>query len=259
VAVTVAFLAWFVCIARGRMPQGFRDLLSYVLRYGAQTYGYAFLLTDRYPDSDPAQAPTSEATPEHPIRVSVDDDLRRSRLTVVFRLLLALPHLVWLVLWWLAAVVAAVASWFVTVARGRSPEPLHRFLAAFVRYETHVYAFLFLVANPFPGFTGAQGTYPVDLRVEPPRGQSRWIAGFRLVLVVPALLVASGLASALWIVGIFGWFAALVTGRMPRGLRNLGAYALRYSAQTHGYALLLTDRYPYSGPPAETRTEAAAV
>ena len=35
---------------------------------------------------------------------------------------------------------------------------------------------------------------------------------------------------------------------MPRGLRNAGALALRYQAQTHGYVLLLTDAYPYTGP-----------
>jgi hypothetical protein len=35
---------------------------------------------------------------------------------------------------------------------------------------------------------------------------------------------------------------------MPRGLRNIGAYALRYQAQTFGYLLLLSDAYPYSGP-----------
>ena len=42
--------------------------------------------------------------------------------------------------------------------------------------------------------------------------------------------------------------AALVTGRMPEGLRNLGAYGLRYSAQINAYLYLLTERYPYSGP-----------
>lgn len=54
-----------------------------------------------------------------------------------------------------------------------------------------------------------------------------------------------------------GWFAALVTGRMPRSLRNAGWYAVRYSAQFGAYAWLLTDRYPFSGPPA--REEPAGI
>ena len=51
---------------------------------------------------------------------------------------------------------------------GRSPAALHRFLSAYVRYTTHVYAFLLLVANPFPGFSGEPGSYPVDLEIDPP-------------------------------------------------------------------------------------------
>ena len=47
---------------------------------------------------------------------------------------------------------------------------------------------------------------------------------------------------------MLGWFAALFTGRMPLGLRNAGAYALRYLAQINGYLLLVTGAYPYSGP-----------
>jgi hypothetical protein len=37
---------------------------------------------------------------------------------------------------------------------------------------------------------------------------------------------------------------------MPTGFRNVGAWALRYVAQTNAYHYLLTDRYPYSGPEA---------
>jgi hypothetical protein len=35
---------------------------------------------------------------------------------------------------------------------------------------------------------------------------------------------------------------------MPEGLRNLGAFCLRYSSQTSAYSLLLTDHYPYAAP-----------
>ena len=262
-AFVVAFLAWFACLARGRMPRGFRDLLAYALRYNAQTTGYLFLLTGRYPTSDPAEprGPGTDGYPvDHPVRLDVDDDRRRSRLTVAFRLLLALPHLVWLALWSVAALVAGVANWLVTLAAGRSPLVLHRFLSAYVRYTVHVAAFLFLVANPFPGFTGAPGRYPIDVEIGGPDRQHRLVTLVRLLLAVPALLVSSGLGSLLFVAGLLGWFASLVTGRMPEGLRNAGAYALRYQGQTNAYLYVLTDRYPYSGPslPAEEPVEPEA-
>ena len=43
-------------------------------------------------------------------------------------------------------------------------------------------------------------------------------------------------------------WAALVTGRMPDGMRDFGAFSVRYLAQTLAYALVLTDRYPHAGP-----------
>lgn len=248
VLILVAFLAWFACLALGRMPQGFRDFQACALRYGAQTWGYLLLLTDRYPSSDPAEPPASPPPQPQTIRIAVDDDLRRSRLTILFRLLLFLPHLVWFLLWSIAAFFAVLAGWFVTLAAGRLPAGLHRFLAAYIRYGTHISAYVFIVANPFPGFTGTAGTYPVDLEVDPPARQSRWITLFRLFLAIPAWVVAGGLGSVLVAVGLLGWFAGLVTGRMPQGLRNLGAYAIRYNAQAHAYLYLLTDRYPYTGP-----------
>ena len=45
------------------------------------------------------------------MRLTVTDDLRRSRLTVFFRLLLAIPHFIWWTLWTIAALLAAVANW----------------------------------------------------------------------------------------------------------------------------------------------------
>jgi Domain of unknown function (DUF4389) len=250
VAATIAFLAWFVCVGRGRMPEGFQDALDYLLGYSAQVSGYVFLLTDRYPDSDPAVYEAANVYRGDPVRLYVDDELRRSRLTTFFRLALATPHIVWLTVWWIAGVFAAIANWFVLLFRGRPSPRLHRFLARLVRYQTHVYAFLLLVGNPFPGFTGRPGTYPVALELPGPARQPRLVTGFRGILAIPAGMIASAIVSSAWLAAFFMWFYALLAGRAPRGLRNLSAFALRYGAQTQAYALLVTDRYPYTGPTA---------
>jgi len=176
-------------------------------------------------------------------------DLRRSRLTVFFRLPLAIPHIVWLALWTIAAVLVGIVNWFATLFRGAPPRVFHRFFAAYVRYQLHVYAFLYLAANPFPGFTGEAGRYPLDLLVPAePQRQNRWKTGFRIILAVPAWIVNAALGWALILTAIYTWFVAIATGSAPWGLRNLSAYALRYGAQLNAYAYLLTDRYPHASP-----------
>jgi cobalamin synthase len=250
VAATVAFFAWFVCLFRGRMAQGFRDLLAYLIGYSAQVTGYLLLLTDRYPNSDPAVYEGANVFREDPIRVDVQDDLRRSRLTVFFRLLLAVPHFVWLTLWGIAVFFALIASWFATLFRGRTPAGLHRFISSYARYQVHVFAYIQLVGNPFPGFTGRPGSYPIDVEIAGPERQNRWVTGFRLILALPALMVSGALGTSAYVAAFLTWFFALARGRAPRGLRNLGAFELRYYAQLLGYLYLLTDSYPYSGPSA---------
>ena len=245
-----ALLGWFAALAQARLPRGLRDAIAYALSYSAQLDAYLFLLTDRYPNSDPQVAIGELPVRTDPIGLEVGDDLRRSRLTVFFRLLLVLPHLIWLTLWAILAYLVAIVNWFATLFRGVSPDGLHRFLAAYVRYQNHVYAYMFLIANPFPGFTGKAGSYPVEPLIEGPRPQNRWKVFFRLLLALPALLLDTAYGGLLGVVALLGWFASLANGRMPLGMRNAGALALRYAAQTNGYLLLLTDAYPYSGPTA---------
>jgi hypothetical protein len=248
VVLTVAVLGWFACLARGQMPRGMRNVAAYGIRYTAEVYLYFLLVTRRYPSSDPTLPWEAGSPPFRPVRLAVTDDRRRSRLTTFFRFPLTVPHFVWLSLWGTLVVLAVIANWFVALVRGRSAASLHRFVAAYLRYQTHVFAFLWMVANPFPGFTGKPG-YPVDLQIDAPEPQSRWVTGFRLVLAIPALVLSSAVQWLLFAAGIGGWFAALVTGRMPEGLRNAGAHSLRYSAQVNAYGAVLTDRYPFSGPP----------
>ena len=249
VAFVAAFLLWWVGVFRGRSSRGLRDLVAYCIGYAAQYSAYLFLVTDRYPYSGPnAFAAARPDEPAHPVSLSVTGDLRRSRMLVLFRLPVAIPHIVWYVLWTIVALVVIVLNWLCALAIGRPPQPFHRFLSAYVRYGIHLGAFFFLVANPFPGFVGAAGSYPVDLQLPPPEPQRRVVTLFRLFLAVPAFMISSGLYGALFSAGFLGWFVSLVRGEMPDGLRNLGAFVLRYGGQTDAYAFLLTERYPDAGP-----------
>lgn len=246
--VVAAFLGWFFALARSWMPRGLRDLVAYGLSYAGQVWAYMTLLTDRYPSSDPLTAIGPLPVRDDPIRLESRDDLVRNRLTVFFRLLLAIPHLIWLALWGIVAIFAAIGNWFATLFTATSPAGLHRFLTSYVRYQLHVGAYLYLIGNPFPGFAGERGSYPIELRVADRAPQNRWKVGFRLVLALPAVLLATAYGSFLFTVAILGWFASLFIGTMPLGLRNAGALGLRYTAQFYGYLFLVTDAYPYSGP-----------
>jgi 2-(1,2-epoxy-1,2-dihydrophenyl)acetyl-CoA isomerase len=180
----------------------------------------------------------------HPVQLVVTDDLKRWRLTVALRWVLALPHIFVLGVWTYVAFPVTLVNWFITLARGRPSTGVHAWTSRLIRYQAHVYAYLYLVADPYPSFRGWPGRYPVDVAIAPPAEQVRWKTLLRIVLVIPAYVFATVLGYVLSLVAFLGAFYALATGRYPKGFRDLSAYCLRFQAQTFGYLLLVTDRYP---------------
>jgi Domain of unknown function (DUF4389) len=179
----------------------------------------------------------------HPIGLIVTDDLRRSRLTVFFRLLLVIPHLIWLYLWSIPVTFAVIISWFAALFTGRVPAGLHNFDAGFLRYSTRVTGYMFLLADPWPPFSSSR-PYPIDVRVDPAGPQSRLTVLFRIVLAIPALILVYVFRTVNQIVAFLAWFYCLALGKMNEGMRNISAWLLRFEVQTYAYLLLLTGRYP---------------
>jgi hypothetical protein len=182
-------------------------------------------------------------TADHPIGLIVTDELQRSRLTVFFRLILAIPHVIVLYLWGIAAFVAVIVAWFAALFTTHLPDGLHNFIAQYLRYSTHVLGYLYLLADPWPSFSPNE-PYPIDVRIEGPQPQGRLGVFFRIILAIPALLLASIFRNVNGIVALLGWFYSLATGRMNQGMRDLSSWLLRYELQTYGYVFLLTSRYP---------------
>lgn len=192
------------------------------------------------------EAPITAVAAHHPVRLRISDDLQRTRLTVFFRLILAIPHFLWLALLAIVVALGVIGNWFATLIQGRSPLGLHNFLAGYLRYSTHVSAYMFLIADPFPGFylINLKQDYPIDLEIDPPQEQNRWTVAFRVILAIPAMIVMQILRNLSGVLAFFSWFIALFTARVPEGIRNFAALALRYESQTYAYIALLTPRYP---------------
>jgi hypothetical protein len=77
--------------------------------------------------------------------------------------------------------------------------------------------------------------------VEP---RSRLTTFFRLLLVIPAIIVAFFWYVAAICVTVVAWFALLFTGHYPPGLYEFNAKTIRMVQRVSSYCYLLTDTYP---------------
>jgi uncharacterized protein DUF4389 len=73
---------------------------------------------------------------------------------------------------------------------------------------------------------------------------SRLKTAFRLVLLVPQMIVVWALGVAAYVVVILGWFGALVMGRLPTWVGEYLESYVQYWTRVAGYGFLLTDSYP---------------
>jgi hypothetical protein len=203
------------------------------------------------PAQPPAQPPAPPAQPmnQHPIRLVVADDLQRSRLTVLVRLIMTYPSLLYLALWSIPASFVLFAQWWYTLFAQRPHPRMHAFLSRFVRQYTVVTAFSLILANPYPNQRGLPGDYPIDVEIDPSEHQAWWKTLLRSLLAIPAYILAYIFGYLAQIVAIINWIVGIIMGRIPRGLRDFGCYMLRYQTQTWAYVFLLTDRYPALSTP----------
>jgi hypothetical protein len=187
------------------------------------------------------------------IRVVSEEPLRRRRLAVLFRAVLFVPHYIVLSVWSLLALPVLVVGWVVAILRGRLPQWVQRFLAAYLRYMGQVTAWFDLLSGKYPRPHRTR-EHPFAIEVPELRPQRRLVTLLRIPLAVPAIVLASVFGVILATITIGAWFVALLLGRTTAGLQELGTYCLRYHLETYGYLFLLTSRYPKlepAEPPAE--------
>jgi hypothetical protein len=133
-------------------------------------------------------------------------------------------------------------GWFAILFTGRFPASMRGFALFIFHWWQNVGAYMMLQAAPYPPF-GAE-PYPLDLRVEPAEQYNRWAVGFRILLVIPHIVVLAFLALAQAIVTVIAWFAILFTGRYPEGMFDFSVGVSRWAARVAAYFFLFVDEYP---------------
>jgi Domain of unknown function (DUF4389) len=152
-ARAVAVVAWFAIVFTGRLPEGLANLLCLFIRYNNRALAYAGFLREEYPPfAYDVVAPDPGGYPA--VQTGFAPELEnRNRVTVGFRLILAIPQLIVLVFLGIAVIVVWVIGFFAVLFTARWPEGLRTFVVGVMRWYTRVEAYVGLLTDAYPPFS----------------------------------------------------------------------------------------------------------
>jgi hypothetical protein len=100
--------------------------------------------------------------------------------------------------------------------------------------------------SPTTPYLGANGGEPEPpaLLVDRVLQRGRLSVAFRVLLLIPQIIVLYVLGLVALIVLVLGWFAALFIGRLPDPFSRYLRHYVGYAARVVAYSMFLTDAYP---------------
>jgi hypothetical protein len=144
VAAVLAVVSWFTIVFSGEHILPIRQYTRFYLRWRVRALSYLMLLEDQYPPFGDGPYPASVTV--------ADPTAPRDRLTVGFRLILAIPHFIVLIFlltaWWATTIV----SWFAILITGRYPRGLYAFGVGVFQWTIRLEAYLLLLIDEYPPF-----------------------------------------------------------------------------------------------------------
>jgi Domain of unknown function (DUF4389) len=177
-AFFVLIVGWFGALFTGQLPEFAHTFLGGVIRWEIRVNAYVFLLTDTYP-------PFSLEDLEYPVRTILPTGGPLNRVSVFFRIILAIPAGVFaqIVLNGLSFPLLFV-MWIVVIVTGRMPPPLYDAYAALLRYQARFHSWFTMITSEYawgmlgdfvpapqassPPATGAVGAAPTAPTQPPP-------------------------------------------------------------------------------------------
>ena len=187
----------------------------------------------------------------YPASMTVDAPDQVDRWRPLVQWLLAIPHFLVLEVLEVLAFVAALVSWFAIVVTGKDIEGLQGLRMMRLRYMMRTQVYATFMVEEYPPFAFATtGADPGDVarvrvEVEPQlEDRNRLTTFFRLLLALPHFLALAVLMLGAAICVVIGFFAVLITGGWPDGLRRFVLGVMRWGVRVQAYVYLLTDEYP---------------
>jgi hypothetical protein len=144
-AQILGLIQWFIIVVTGRRNEDIFLLQRQYIGFAARTYTYMSFLYDAYP-------PIGDRAGETGLALECTYEEQANRVTTLFRLILAIPALLLLLVLAVGALIVAVVAWFVILFTAKMPEGLFRYLLKVHQLGVRFNAYLLLMTDTYPRF-----------------------------------------------------------------------------------------------------------
>lgn len=199
---------------------------------------------------------------KYPVTLDIDYSDKSDRLTVFFRLILAIPIFIILglvtgyeniddnttnaVKWGIAAGgIIIVPTLLMILIRQKYPKWWYNWNLELTKFSIRVGAYIFLLRDEYPSTDEEQAVHINIPYPDVKKDLVNWMPLVKWLLAIPHVIVLCFLWIGAIIAVILAWFAILFTGTHPKGIFDFIVGVMRWTLRVNAYALLLTtDEYP---------------
>lgn len=152
VSQIVSLISWFAIVFTGRMPAGLASFQAMYLRYNMRVNVYIGFLDDQYPPF--AFDMTADDPGTTAVSVNFQPQLEdRNRLTVLVRLIMAIPAALFAIVVGIVAIVCHFLSFFAVLFTGRWPAGLRGWIVSVLGVDIRLNAYMTLLTDDYPPFS----------------------------------------------------------------------------------------------------------
>ncbi len=152
VAYLATWLTWIPVLFTGHYPGWGYALVGGYLRWATRVGTWLYLLSGSYPtfSGGPADG-------QH-VRVLFDEQRPINRLWgipligIAIRAIILIPHFIVLYLLGIVVAFLVLFAWIPVLIKGRQADLVYNIVGGWVRWAMRVYAYLLLLAGPYPPF-----------------------------------------------------------------------------------------------------------
>lgn len=198
---------------------------------------------------------------KYPVSLNIDYSDKSNRITVLFRLFLAIPILIILALLTSSGYeteqaakevervysvgIIFLPTLLMIVFRRKYPKWWFDWNLALIKFSLRVASYLLLLRDEYPSTDEEQAVHVQIHYPDVEKELNQWLPLIKWLLVIPHFIVLCFIMVGVIFCTLIAWFIILFFGSYPKNMFDFVVGSLRWILRVDAYAILLTtDEYP---------------